>query len=200
MADLADGLQAILDAEHVPSCAVLAGSFGGMIAQVFVRRYGDHVSKLILSTTTAPNPAGVAPYTQQQKMVADAPEQIVMQMAKDHMYELIDPPETEAAFWQAYLDELYTQRLNKADVLSTYDCIIDYMTNYDFQPDDLKRWHGEILILDSDNDAVFDASARDEVNRLYPQAHSHTFSGAGHSPASHQRDVYFQIVRKFLLE
>lgn len=200
MAGLADGLNAILKAEGIKKCSVLAGSFGGMIAQVLVRRHGNVIDKLILSTTSAPIPKQAETYQQQREMISQSPEDLVLETAKERMFGMVNPPEHEENFWKAYLDELYSIRLTKGDLLSTYDSIIDYMTNYQFQNDDLDDWHGEILILDSDNDNVFDSSAREEVNLLYPQAHSHTFERAGHSPASSQRDIYFDIVRKFLHE
>lgn len=200
MVGIVDGLKAILKQEEIKRCAILAGSYGGMIAQVFIRRHPKTVNKLILSTTTVPNPAHRERYQLQYSMVEQSPEDVVMETAKTQTYSMINPPEHESKFWTAYLDELYSHRLRKGDLLSTYETIIDYMGNYQFQPEDLSAWRGEILILDSDNDAVFDAEARDEVNRLYPQAHSHTFKDAGHSPASTQREVYFDIVRKFLHE
>lgn len=200
MADLTDGLIAILDAGGVEKVSVLAGSYGGMIAQVLVRRYRDRVHKLILSTTSAPDTQKIEVYQQQRDMVAQSPDELVMQVACERMYGMINPMQNEENFWRAYLDELYMQRLTKNDLISTYDSILDYMTNYQFHPNDLRDWHGDILILDSDNDSVFDASARKHVNLLYPQAHAHTFIGAGHSPSSHRPDIYFDIVRKFLHE
>jgi len=200
MTGLADGLNAILKAEGITKCSVLAGSYGGMIAQVFVRRHSEHVNKLILSTTTAPNSQHAENYQQQREMVSQSPDDLVMETAKSRMYGMVNPSDHEQHFWKAYLDELYSYRLTKDDLLSTYDSIIDYMTAYDFHPDDLANWRGEILILDSSNDNVFDSSAREHVNQLYPQAHSHTFANAGHSPASSQRDIYFATVRKFLQE
>lgn len=200
MAELADGLNAIIKAEGIKKCSLLAGSFGGMVAQIFVRRHPKKLDKLILSTTTAPDSDHAERYQQQHDMITASPDDLVMETAKSQMYGMISPPESEAQFWKAYLDELYSVRLKKVDLISTYKCIIDYMSNYEFTPNDLKDWHGDILILDSDDDKVFDSSAREHVNDLYPQAHSHTFSNAGHSPASSQRDVYFEIVRKFLHE
>lgn len=200
MVDLADGLNAILKMEGIKTCSVLAGSFGGMVAQVFVRRHRNCVNKLILSTTTAPDTQHVDHYQQLLDMIVTAPEELVRETAKTQMYGMLNPPEAEANFWKAYLNELYTKRLHKNDLISTYNCIIDYMANHEFHADDLNNWHGEILILDSDDDKVFDTSARETVNVLYPQAHTHTFTNAGHSPASSQRDVYFEIVRKFLHE
>lgn len=200
MADMADGFNAILKAEGVKQCSVLAGSFGGMVAQVFVRQHPKRVNKLILSTTTAPDSDHAERFQQQRDMIAASLEDLVMETAKDQMYGMINPPESEAQFWKAYLDELYSTRLNKDDLIATYDCMIDFMSNYVFQPNDLLDWHGDILILDSNDDKIFDESSRQHVNTLYPQAHSHTFKSGGHSPARSQPDVYFDIVRKFLHE
>lgn len=200
MEDMAHGLSAILKAEGVKQCSVLAGSFGGMIAQVFVREHPKQVNKLILSTTTAPDPTHTERYQQQRDMIAASPADLVMEAAKSQMYGMVNPPESESQFWKAYLNELYSKRLNKEDLLATYDCIIDFMSNYTFDVDDLSEWHGEILILESEDDEIFDETSRQHVNNLYPQAHSHTFKNAGHSPASSQKTIYFEIVRKFLHE
>ena len=198
MQELANGLAQILKVEKIRKVNILAGSFGGMLAQVFVRRFPNKVSKLILSTTTAPNLASAERYQQELAMLRELPEDTVQTVAKERFIDLINPLESERAFWVAYLDELFTQRLSKQDLVATYHCLIDYMTHYSFSADDLADWSGEILILESDNDNVFDSDSRDSVNNLYPQAHTHTFVGAGHSPASTQRDIYFEIVHKFL--
>jgi pimeloyl-ACP methyl ester carboxylesterase len=51
---LADGLCSILDAEGIDRVAILGASFGGAVAQVFVRRHPDRVAELILSNTGVP--------------------------------------------------------------------------------------------------------------------------------------------------
>ncbi len=198
MKQLAKGLAQILKAEKIRKVNILAGSFGGMLAQVFVRQFPKKVSKLILSTTTAPHPASVERYQQELGMLREIPDEMAQAVAKERFIEMINPLEEERGFWVAYLDELFTQRLNQQDLIAMYECLIDYHSNYAFSPEDLATWTGEILILESDDDNVFDSDSRESVNHLYPQAHTHTFVGAGHSPASTQRDVYFEIVRKFL--
>lgn len=198
MSALADGLAGILDAEGVESAAVLAGSFGGMLAQVLVRRHPQRVSKLILSTTTPPDMNKVESYQQVLAMVEAAPEDMLREQAQAQMFGIIAPPEDEADFYRAYLQELYTERMGKDDITSTYQAVLDYMRQV-FSPQDLADWHGQVLILDSDNDATFGEEQQREMLRLYPQAEHHTFHGAGHSPGSTQRELYFQKVREFLL-
>ncbi len=198
MAALADGLSAILTAENIGASSVLAVSFGGMLAQVFAHCYPDRVSKLILSTTTPPDPTAATSYQQQYALVEGLDESIVREGAKLQMFTTMQHSPVEAPFWQAYVNELMTVRLGKADMLSTYACTIDYMLNYQFTPDDLAGWSNRILILDSDNDATFGPEVQARLKLLYPSALGYTFQGAGHSPGSTQRDTYFTLVRNFL--
>ena len=46
MAELVDGIALILEQEGVPHTHVLGGSYGGFVAQVFVRRHPARVRKL----------------------------------------------------------------------------------------------------------------------------------------------------------
>jgi pimeloyl-ACP methyl ester carboxylesterase len=197
---VADGLAAVLDDAGLDRVHVLAGSFGGMIAQVFVRRHPQRVARLVLSTTTTPDPAAADRYRQALGFVQALPDDQWPLVARTQMFEIIAPPEEQHAFYRAYLDELYTQRLSKADLLSTYHCLIDFNANRTFTPDDLKDWSGSVLVLESDDDATFDEAARARVHALYPNARTHTFHGAGHSPGTTQRELYFKVVREYLTE
>ncbi|MGB1285183.1 MAG: alpha/beta fold hydrolase [Aggregatilineales bacterium] len=198
MAALADGLAGLITQLKITQVNVLSGSFGGMLAQVLVRRHPQLIKKLILSTTAAPSPDIAERYTQQLAMIAPLDESTIQQGAKMQMLETLAPSDEERAFWRAYLDELYTERLDKAHITTTYQCLIDYMQNYEFASDDLADFTGDILIFDSDNDATFGQDVQASLTDLYPQAQRHTFIGAGHSPGSTRRDEFFQRVRDFL--
>lgn len=195
---LAEGLAGIIFHENISDVYVLAGSFGGMLAQEFIRAYPTVVSKAILSTTTPPSPADAERYTQQLAMLEPLDDAFVREGAKMQLFSTIAPPEHEAAFYKAYLNELFTERLGKADIVSTYRAIIDYMQR-PYQPNDLVGWQGDMLIFDSDNDATFYEESRNSMGTLYPNAQRHTFSGAGHSPGSTQREEFFRRTREFFL-
>lgn len=198
MQALADGLDTILLQERALTAHVLAGSFGGMLAQVFARTHPDRVNRLILSTTSAPDVEAADNFRQQRAFIEPLNEETVLTGAKMQMYTTIAPPDEESAFYRAYLDELYSERLNKNDIMTMYDCIIDYMANCTFAPDDLPDGGASILILGSADDQTFDRSAFDRLTQLYPNAQTHLFENGGHSPASTHRDAYFARVRDFL--
>lgn len=195
---LADGLAAILDAEGVDQAYILSGSFGGMLGQVFLRRHTRRVAKMVLSTTTAPNAAQIDNYSGQLALVQSADEITVREGAKLQMFQTIAPAEADAAFYRAYLNELYSERLGKQDLIALYVAILDFL-NRDFTAEDLDGFAGDLLIIDSADDATF-GSAREAMYALYPTAQVHTFTGAGHSPGSTQREAFFAKVREFFNE
>lgn len=197
MAEMVEGLAAILDACDVTQTAILANSFGGMIAQCFVRAYPRRVSALLLSSTTSPSGIDVAKYQQELALVDPLPEEIIREGAKQRFYDIVQPPEEEGDFWRAFFNELFSYRLDKDNILSTYRAIIDFGQHYQFSSTDLDEWDGRILILDADDDATFDADARAKLRALYPHAQTHTFIGGGHAPTNTFREQYFQLARDF---
>jgi pimeloyl-ACP methyl ester carboxylesterase len=50
VAELVEGVAAILDAEHIQRAHLLGESLGGMVAQCLVRRYPERVDTLILAS------------------------------------------------------------------------------------------------------------------------------------------------------
>ena len=91
MNQLAKGLAKILKTEKIRKVNILAGSFGGMLAQVFVREFPKKVSKLILSTTTAPNPEAVERYQQELAMLREIPDEMAQGVAKERFIEMMNP-------------------------------------------------------------------------------------------------------------
>jgi pimeloyl-ACP methyl ester carboxylesterase len=120
----------------------------------------------------------------------------VREQAAKQFFAIIAPSENEANFYRAYLKELFSYRLNKEDIMSTYKAMIDYMQR-DFSADELTNWEGQMLIINSDNDATFGEEAQQTLYSFYPQAKTQTFEGAGHSPGSTHREEFFRVVREF---
>jgi pimeloyl-ACP methyl ester carboxylesterase len=186
MAELGDGLAGVLSAEGIAGAHVLAGSFGGMVAQCFVRQHPHRVDRLALSTTAALDSESAAPYRQQAEMLAALPAEVVRAGAKDRFLDMVAPPDDERAFWTAYIEELFDHRLDKEDILSTLACILDFATHYQPTPHDLSDWRGQLLILDSDDDRTFGEAARQALRARYPRAKTYTFTVrpfAGDDPA-----------------
>jgi pimeloyl-ACP methyl ester carboxylesterase len=193
MADLADGVAGLLDALNLERVHVLAGSFGGMLAQVFIRRHPERVNKVILSTTAVLDEDSAARYNQALEALKPLSQQEVSAFAKETMFHIMQPPKAQHAFYRAYLDELYSYRVDKAALISMYHALLDFAHDVELTPGD---W--DALILEADDDATFDETIRARVRELYPHAMRYVFHNAGHSPAASQRDHYFDVVKRFL--
>lgn len=189
---MTDGLAAVLDAEGVHAAHVVGGSFGGMLAQHFVRRHPDRVRSLVLSHTTGPHRS----YTRAVLM------RILSWLLPERSYRALLSRRLRPAFrdadpfWVRYFDASVAA-LPKRDLVSRVLLASDFL-QLRYAPDDLDSWPGSLLILDADDDPLVPRPARTALRTLYPRAQVHTFSGTGHSAAILEPELYAQLIRRFL--
>jgi pimeloyl-ACP methyl ester carboxylesterase len=195
--ELADGLRAILDVEGITQVAILGASFGGDVAQVFVRRHPDRVRELILSNTGVPLPSLARPVRITYWIAKTMPWGLTSRLLRKPLLKIVDQSGADHTFWAGYLDELFSTRLAKADVLSNVLIQHDYHCRFHFTPEDLKDWHGSVLIAESDTD-VIGPRRRQALRETYPQADVRTFHNAGHAPMFTRYDEYLRMVQDFL--
>lgn len=194
---LVGGLAALLDAEQIERAHVLGGSFGGLVAQRFVRAYPGRVARLVLSHTGGPRPDRARANRRAVTLFSLLPMSVLRFMLRGATRQsLRDAPE-HIVFWEAYSDEMIT-RLTKADLISRYQLAADFDATSRFTPADLKDWPGRVLILEGDNDPIAEAAARASVKRLYPQAQVHVFHGSGHVASIARLDEYTAVIGQFL--
>ena len=197
MADLSEGLAGLLAAEGVTSASVVGGSYGGMLAQVFVRQHGERVGRLVLSHTLPPDPRRGMKLAVAAPLFSLMPEAAVLRMYWNRMADLIADEEPESAWLSAYLTELTRDRLSKTDVIALYRRAADF-DGQRFAPEDLAEWPGETLLLMADDDPVTPEPVRERMIELYPRAGVHVFSGTGHAAALRRPEEYFGAMESFL--
>jgi pimeloyl-ACP methyl ester carboxylesterase len=198
--ELLDGLAGVLDAEGVRAAHVLGPSYGGLVAQCFVRRHPERVKTLILANTAVPPrrlllPARVFLALLQLVPLAWQRRLRERTLARAFSSGRSVSPEDQA-FWGEYQHGLIS-RLSKEDLRSIYRLQIDLMQSFRFEPGDLASWAGRVLILESDEDIVT-PEQRAELKRCYPEAVVHTFHGAGHTPWMSHREEYLSAIKDFL--
>ncbi len=204
MAEVLDGMVAILDAEGVQRAHVLGESYGGMVAQCLVRRNPERVASMILVSTLAPiKPLPSRPKLQ-RLLVTLLPWRLYLPLAQRRMATaLARTPflEEERTFWTANVIE-QIGRVTKDWLISSYRASEDYCEHYHFTPGDLANWPGAVLILGSDVDEALQRYKPYSIplTTLYPQAQVHIFHGAGHVPPLTRREEYIQVIQQFLTE
>lgn len=199
MAQLMDGAAAILEAEGISHAHVLGGSFGGIVAQCFVRKYPQMVDKLILSHTIPPKAERVKRSKRVAILLFFFPLWLILSLTKKRTSKMIPEEHAEYEFWQAYLKEEITH-LNKKVMQNILKRGIDLDQNYTFTPDDLKDWPGKMLILESGDDPLAPGESREVLKSLYPRAQVNTFHGTGHASSIIKPEEYLSAVKKFLKE
>jgi pimeloyl-ACP methyl ester carboxylesterase len=197
MEQLAGGLRAILDAEKISQTAILGASFGGALAQVFVRKYPERISHLILSNTGVPL-RYLMPSLRLFNWIAKAiPWSATAALLRRSMPRALATTEEDRAFWSAYFDELFSVRLTKADLLANIRIQLDYHRRFHFTPRDLEDWKGKILIAESDTD-VISPRRRQALRQTYPSALVHAYPNGGHATMFLCFDEYLAMVKRFL--
>lgn len=196
MAGLVDGIAGILDRERVRAAAVSGGSYGGMVAQAFVRRHPARTEKLILSHTMLPDPSRVGALVRGVKVMRWLPEGLLRWLYRKRLSGLL-PRTPEADEFRAYTAEL-AGKITRKELIALYDRAADFLANHRLHPGDLDGWPGRILLLMSDDDPVTPPPAREAMKAMYPRAEVHVFSGSGHATALLQPERYFEIMDRFL--
>jgi pimeloyl-ACP methyl ester carboxylesterase len=201
MAELVTGAGAILDREGVEGVDVMGSSFGGYVAQCFVRAHPDRVDRLILAVTGVRHFVSRAtPLYLLAKFMKALPASAVRFMMWRLWSTLVTTSSEEQAFWLGLLREILTQQLSKANLVSVTEEIYDFSAHYHFSSGDLAAWPGKILILESDQDKAYSPAIRAETRTVYPQALVHTFHNAGHTAIMTDTDEFINAIREFLDE
>ncbi len=199
MAGLADGIAAVLDGARVTRAHVIGGSYGGLVAQVFVRRHAERVSSLTLSHTVLPDRETAEQLAALVRWMNRLPAWVLRSLFKRRMATLFpkaqDHPEvvmSKALFGEA------VGRLTKAQILGLTRRVVDVGTGSPFAPEDLDGWPGRILLLMGTDDPATPEGVREALKATYPRARTRTFSGAGHLTAILMQDEYLAAIDEFL--
>jgi pimeloyl-ACP methyl ester carboxylesterase len=198
MADLVHGLAAILDTESLAAVDVLGSSFGGFVAQCFVRQHPARVRRLILANTGPPGTSPLPALGLLIRVLARLPEPVVRWGTGRNWRRWFRAPPAQQAFWWGLLDELLQTQLSKSDLIRALEEMRDYAANYRFTPHDLDAWHGQMLLIESAHDEAFSPEARAALRELYPHAQVRTFADRGHAVMVMEPAAYIGAVCTFL--
>ena len=203
MTGLCDGIARILEAEGINQAHVLGGSYGGLVAQYFVRHHPRMVRSLILAHTFVLTPRYQMPLRIAGKLFYALPRRLFDQLLRLRLNQMLLSTlrarrHREFEFWRAYLNEAIASNHLKEVVVHQNACLLDLAQQPRFTEHDLKEWPGRILIIESNDDPAIPAKARKLLRTTYPQAQVHTFEDAGHASSILKRQELSSIIRIFL--
>lgn len=187
--DLEKGLFAILDKEGVRKFYVVGTSLGGYFAQYLISRHPDRIHRAVLSNTFPPNDQIAKKNRIQGLLVPRLPEWLVMAIFRGNFEKSIYPTSGNDELTLAFLNEIGYGRMNKAQLVGRYYCVIEK-----FAP---KSPPFPVLIIESDNDPLIDSTLRQQLKSTYPNAKTYTFAGAGHFPYLNRAQAYTKVLKDF---
>ena len=197
MTALVDDLAALLDHEDIAQAHVLGGSYGGVVAQCFVRRHPQRVTRMILSHTGAPNPKRVPWVRAALRILPWFPFGLLRSAMKVKLRRLLSGLPNEMQFWNEYFEETLPL-FSREDLMAGYSRVLEWDRDWKFAPGDLNGWPVKILILESDNDPMAPPAERARLHALYPTARVYTFHDTGHISGLAKPVEYVSVVRDFL--
>ena len=99
---LLDGLRYILDREGIDSTDIVGGSFGGLIAQAFLRRFPQRTRRVVLSATGPAKPERAASNEKWARLMARLPLGVTRALLRTIVRASLMPVTEDRAFWREF--------------------------------------------------------------------------------------------------
>jgi len=205
LGEVCDAASAILDREHIGRAVVFGGSFGGLVAQSFLKRRPRQAEHLVLLSTGAPNRRLGARTRKLLTALRWLPFPLLRALMKAELAKHLRtpvPPEHAERFadFRRRLDNYFDHKLTKATLVSRVALAADFNLREEFAARDFDDWPGRVLIIDSDDDPMVGPDDRRRLHETFPRALTCTFEGAGHMIPLLRTEELVGLVKAFLKE
>ncbi|MBL8137867.1 MAG: alpha/beta hydrolase [Acidobacteria bacterium] len=196
LAALIDWLEALRRELGGASVAVYGGSFGGLVAQAWLRTFPASMTDLIVSGVGPPDPARAAKNARLLPWFGRLPMSAWRRLL-GLAVRLSTAGTPDRNLWRAaYGADIDT--LAWPDLAARYRVSINVDRAGPPAAEALAAWPGRMLVLEGAKDRVARGPQRAALRAVYPRASFHVFDGAGHGLALAQPDAWLRVVTTFL--
>lgn len=197
MTALADGIAAILEQEGIHPCYVVGSAYGSMLAQVFVHRHAEMVSRLVLTHAYPPVASRARSVEPTLKIIRWVPMSMVRNILRTQMTgRLPADPSPELLLIAAQIRETLETRVTRQAAMSTYLRLADF-DRQEYTYTDLESWAGRTLIILAEEDLTTTDDLRNTLMAFYPGASLHMYKGSSKSTALLESGEYLQVMEDF---
>jgi 3-oxoadipate enol-lactonase len=200
LAELFAGYIRMLDRLGVGQFVLMGGSYGGWIAQSFVRDYPERVTKLVLAAIGPPNPENSSQLARMLGWLRLTPTPILRALLNRSFARLApdDSADPRRLLTLALVNEIMRTRVTRNDILAALRRLVDQTAHATFAADDLADWPGSILMVMGSADPSTPPEKRAALARLYPDARMVVFEGADHTVSLTHSEGYYGAIDEFL--
>ena len=193
LAEMSDGVFAILDTEGVKQANIVGTSLGGYLTQYIVANHPTRVLRAVFSNTFPPNDL----IAEKNKSIGMAlpflPEWLVIDVLRGSFSASVYPASGNDELTLAFLNEISYGRMRKAQVVGRFHGVVEKFT-----APDLNVLGIPVLIIEADNDPLVELVLREQLKETYPTAEVQTLSGVGHFPYLSRASEYTNLLVDFL--
>lgn len=197
LADLVQWLEAVrARVAGQARVAVYGGSFGGLVAQAWLRQAPASLGDLVISGTGPPEPARADKNARALHLMRRVPMPAWRVLLRTAV-RLTTRRAPDREVWRRFYGRAIGD-LAWADLESRYRVAIDLDRGGPASFGDLAPWRGRLLVLEGARDGVARERARTALRAAYPQATFHVFDDVGHGMALDRPDEWLRVVSGFL--
>jgi len=193
LGEMASGILAILEKEGIEKINLVGSSLGGYLAQYMVANHPKTIHSTVFANTFSPNDLIAEQNRAIGALLPYLPEWLVMSVLRRTFRESIYPASGNNELVLAYLTEITSGRVSKAQVLGRYRNAIDR-----FKAPDIEALGVPVLILEASNDPLVEKVLRKQMQETYPSAKVVNLGDVGHFPYMNQAEVYTGLLVEFL--
>lgn len=192
LAELSEGVMAILDREKIGRAYIVGSSLGGYLAQYLVKNHADRIEKAVFANTFPPNRIHVEKAGKMKFILPLLPEWMVMRNLRQTTQEAIYPASNYSELVRAYMLEQSYGMMKKAQFVGRLKCVLDY-----FEPPNLDELNIPCLIIEANNDPLVEKDLRKMLKATYPSVSVETLIQKGHFPYLNAPQDYNRILEQF---
>lgn len=197
------GVEAVLERENATRVTAFGISFGGLLAQGFVRRHPARVERLILMSCGAPRLASALLFGAASFAAGHLPSPVVRWLTSRFLSRrLVHAPGARGGVRRAL--DVHLRRLAAAAtsvrrelVAARFRIAADVHRAADDIRLALDSWTGPILLLIASDDPLFPPRAQRRLSTGFPRVQVHTFARGGHLIPLFHGDEMRRIVTRF---
>ena len=197
LADLADGLPALLTARGVARAHAVGGSFGGLVGQAFADRHPERVLSLALTDTSAPDLARAPLMRLLGALIGALPAGATRAVVRRGIRAyLAGVPAPERGLWEAHFAERLSA-LTRPEIASR----ARVWAEFDAAGGKPALWSGRVLVVTARDDRMLSPGAQERRLRArYPHAVFRTVESGGHAASIAHPEEYIRHLTGFFAD
>lgn len=195
--DILAGLSQILRREGIGRTALLGGSFGGMVAQAFLLRFPEKITRAVLSATGPPDPRRARTNERFLQLLRFIPMAVVRSLLRLGIKKLMKRVARDREVWLGFYSKAI-DGLTRDRFETLYRVSVGFDRECSGRSAAAESWTGEMLLIEGTEDRVASTKSRDALKAAYPWAEVVTLEGAGHGMSLERPEEWRDAVTRFL--